>query len=399
MGMRAFRTSLLSILTGSGAAAALLAAPALAAPTPDRVLAEVSGASDVSVDGRIVVWSDGRNIVVHDGTRVVRRTPGAGRVDVGKDARSRRVVAFTRCGRLRCALRVMPALSGPSRLIATATDILDVTVGGGRAFWIDGSKVRSRSLTGGTVRTEVVAGGVVPAFLDTDGRRLAVSGPGPDDEASNTSSTIVSLTRVGSGRARVVGGTSYSQEFRGVENPVVTRTGVAALFTAGFGRGPATKLEIYPASGGRRGQSTGGMPIVNWDTSGDATVFLEAATGVGCGIGVLDALDPDASVRLADAPCRVVVARTDRERLLPPRIRLQGTTAATVRQTTLRAGKVTGSVPQVGVTVEERDAEGTLLRTSTTDAGGRVALGDDTRFLVALTASKSYAALPGDNFR
>jgi len=189
---------------------AALPAAASATPAFDRVLDELTGPLDVGIDGPVTAYTRrvgtrGAELVVRNGSRSVRRIPagrGVSHVDVGRDRRGRRVVVFSRCG-ARCEVRSLPAGGGRSREIARAGRVLDLSVGAGRAFWTDGRRVRSRALDGGPIRREAVAPGLRPIDLDTDGRTLAVTGDLPFELDVGNGTTGLSVTRPGSGRARL----------------------------------------------------------------------------------------------------------------------------------------------------------------------------------------------------
>lgn len=185
---------------------------ASAAPQPDRVVAEVLGEPQaVGVSGSVLAYgelagNDTRK-VVRDGSAPARRLSAGergGALDVGRDRRGRPVVVFVRCGR-RCDLVAFSPSAGRSRIVAKDVRgfVYDVTVGRGRIFWIAGKTVLSPALDGGLVRREAVAKGVNAIEIEPDGWTLAVVGSGPDETGNG--STALSVTRVGSGRARIRG--------------------------------------------------------------------------------------------------------------------------------------------------------------------------------------------------
>lgn len=104
-------------------------------------------------------------------------------------------------------------------------------------------------------------------------------------------------------------------------------------------------------------------------------VFVEAPTAAGCTVNDTE-LDHSAAL---DAPCRIVRARLGGERLLPPRIappfdpQASSVNVATVLQTTLAGGKVTGRRPLAGVAVQVRRGARVRARL-VTDAQGHVNL-------------------------
>jgi hypothetical protein len=377
----------------------LLALPAagVAAPTPDRVLDEVSAPFDVGVDGAVVAYTRrvgtrGVQVVIRDGSRPAVRLSagrGASAVDVGRDERGRRVVVYTRCG-ARCDLVAFSPAAGRSRVVARGVPASDVAVGRGRAFWIDGRRVRSRALTGGPVRAEGLARGLAPAELDTDGITLAVTGELPTGFGNGT--TGLSVTRVGSGRARLRAERTYGEEYAALRSPVVTAQGVSTLFDY-FTEGVSYAFADAPAGGrGFRERTTGGMGVLQWDAGGGSAAFVEAPTNVGCEVG--DAFSENVVAR---APCRIVLAAAQGERLLPPRVAL-ARSSATVLRATLAGSRVVGRRGLAGVAVELR-RKGRVVARLVTDAGGRVALPprpedarpDDALAVVALTEPPSYA--------
>lgn len=387
--------SLLAVL----GVAALLPAAASAAAVPDRVLDEVSSLIDVGIDGSVVAYTHrvgtrGIEVVVRDGDRpAVRLAAGRGSspVDVGRDGRGRRVVVYLRC-RSSCDLIAYQLTARRSRVVARGVKALDLTVGAGRVFLADGRRVRSRSLLGGRDRAEAVAGAMSPTELDTDGTTLAVTGAVPGDEV--TEATGLSITRVGSGRARLRARRAYSQDYAAYRAPVVTARGVTTLFDS-FVAGVSTAFaDIAAGSRAIDERGTGGMQILTWAASGRRAVLVEAPSEVGCELG------EQLSERSAGpAPCRIVLADLSRERLLPPRIAIDDRTATVIR-TKLRGGSVTGRLPVAGVAVTVRDGA-KLVASLTTDARGKVTLPEnevtDGLAVEAATTPRSYAydASPG----
>lgn len=386
-------------------AAVFVALPATASagvrgPASDVVVAEVSAPMDVAIDGPVVAYTQrigkaGAEVVVVDraGTRRIPAGRGSSPVAVGRGPGGRRWVAYQRCTP-RCALVARPvAAGGRSKVIAGGTRPNDLAVGGGRVFWIEGRRVRSRALRGGAIRREAYAGIDTPDRLDADARTLAVTGDTDGDEDSGIEGgSALSVSRPGSGRARVRAARSYSQEPVAYRSPVITKAGITTLFEDGFAFDTARKFADFPA--GRRGVSTrgsGGMEIVEWDASGDAAVFLEAPTDVGCGIG-----SQFQDTTIAAAPCRIVRADLGGERLLPPAITVASATA-TVRQVRMRRGRVTGATPLPGVPVEIRDGDGKLLRVVATDARGTIdhSAFDSALALIARTTPRSYGFVGG----
>ena len=366
-------------------------AGASAAPQPDRVVAEITGEPQgVGVSGSVLAYGDAYDtrIVVRDGSAPARRLSAGkrgGALDVGRDRRGRPVVVYARCGR-RCDLVAFSPSAGRSRIVVKDVRgfVYDVTVGRGRIFWIAGSTVLSRSLDGGPVRREAVAKGVDPSEIDTDGRTLAVVGGGPWEFGNG--STALSVSRVGSGRARIRGERIQGEEYAALRGPVVTRAGVSTLFDV-FTGGVAYGFADFRAGGrGLQDRTTGGTGIAEWDADGNDMVFVEAPSTAGCAVG-----DSEAEENVLDAPCRIVRARLGGERLLPPRIAISGE-VATVLQATLQGDKVTGRRPLAGVAVEVR-TEADVLARLVTDARGRVTLPEEGGELavVAETTPRSYA--------
>lgn len=379
-------------------ALALLAAVALpatagAATSTDRVIAEVGAPLDVGVDGPVVAYSrrvgaGAVEIVVRDGLRPELRLTagrGTGRVDVGRDGFNGRVVVFVRC-RPRCDLVAYSPAVMRFRVVAAGVRAGDVAVGRNRAFWIDGRRVRSRSLAGGPTRREAVAKGLIPSELGTDGTTLAVTGDVPQP-ASTDNATGLSVTRVGSGRARLRGTRAFSQDYTAIRAPVVTSRGVTTLFDV-LVPDVATSFADFAAGGRDLSQrTTGGMQVVAWDAAGDSAVFIEAATEIGCGVG-----DTIPAERVAAAPCRIVVADLGGPRLLPPHVTVTGRTATVLQRMASRA-RVTSQRPLAGVPVELRRG-GQVVGRLTTDGYGRVTLpapDGPPLAVVALTVPQSYA--------
>ena len=373
-----------------------LPAGASAAPVPDRVVAEVSEPLGVGISGPVLAYSrrvgtGGVQIVVHDGDAPAKRLSagrGTGPVDVGRDRRGRPVVGYERCGG-RCDLVAFSPSERRSRVAVRGVRALDVTIGRGRIYWADGRTVRSRSLVGGPVRREAVARGVSAVEIDTDGRTLAVVGDGPSDIGNGSSA--LSVTRPGSGRARLRGERAYGEEYAELRGPVVTRSGVTTLFdevTAGVAYGFA---DFRAGGRGLQERTSGGMGIAEWDADDRAMALVEAPSEGGCMVG-----DTEADDVALEAPCRIVLARSGGERLLPPRISISRN-VATVLQTTLRAGTVTGRRPLAGVAVQFRRG-GEVRARLMTDAQGRVMLPPtqgEGLAVVAETTPRSYAYLAG----
>ncbi len=366
---------------------------ASATPVPDRVLAEVTAPLGVGIDGSVVAYSRrvgtrGVEVVVRDGDRPAVRLAagrGIGAVDVGRDRRDRVVVVYARCGG-RCDLVAFGLAVGRTRVVVRGVRATDVTVGRGRVFWTDGKRVRSRSLDGGPVRGEAVAGRMDPTEIDTDGTTLAATGEVPFDDGNGA--TGLSVTRVGSGRARLRGSRGYGEEYAAIRSPVVTRAGVTTLLDS-FPPGVAPGFADFAAgTRGFTGRTAGGMKLLDWDAAGSSAVFVEAPTDVGCGVG-----DAFADEKVLDAPCRIVRAELGGERLLPPRVAISGATA-TVLRTTLLGGEVTGRQGLPGVAVELL-RDGRVVGQLVTDAQGRVPLpaGDmgGPLAVVAATEPRSYA--------
>lgn len=291
------RPALLASLT-------LLALPAGAEAAEDQVIAE-GNVSDVAIVGRLVAWeADGRAYVKPYRVRPLVLRAGGGRVAAGEH-QGRVHVVFARCGRS-CSLMVVHQRK--VRALGIRTRLRDLAVAGGRVFWSDGRVVRSRALSGGAVRREALAGGIEPDAIDADGSTLAVVGDLPDrSDETNTFETGLSVTRPGSGRARLRGTISFSQEYRAQRSPMVTSDGVSTLIEYGPDE-PADRIRRHFAGARRdREVSAGRMLIREWDVSGSRAAFLEAPTSIGCGVGAT-APDPVDNVFVAAAPCRVVIA-------------------------------------------------------------------------------------------
>jgi hypothetical protein len=379
--------------------AALPAAPAAAA-LPDRVIDEVSAPMDVGIDGPVVAYTRrvgtrGVEVVVRDGGRpVVRLAAGRGSspVGVGRDRAGKRVVVYLRCGG-RCDLVAYAPAAGRSHVIDHGVgDASDLAVGRGRVFWADGKRVRSRALSGGPVRMEAVVAAMKPTELDTDGTTLAVTGDMPGEFAGGA--TGVSITRVGSAKARLRAERNYSEEYAGFRVPVVTAKGVTTLFDHFTFTTSITFADLGAGKSGWDERGTGAMQILTWDADANSAVFVEAPSDAGCALGS----DFTEQV-IARAPCRIVLADLSRERILPPRISIDAR-VATVMQTKLRGSSISGRLPLAGVAVEVRDSDGQLVASLVTDALGKVTLpeGDDGEGLAvkAATAPVSYAYASGD---
>ncbi len=376
--------------------AALLLAPAGAAaapsPVPDRVLAEETAPMDVGVDGSVVAWTRrvgtrGVEVAIRAGdarTRVIPAGRGTSPVDVGRERSGRRVVVFARCGG-RCDLLALPAVGGRSRVLAARTRVDDVAVGGGRVFWFAGDDVRSRALAGGPARREAVVAALTPLELETDGTTLAVTGDLAGDDTGN-GTTGLSVTRVGSGRARLRGSRTFGEEYAALRSPAVTSRGVSTLFDE---QAMGVSLKMRDFAAGRAGSTdrgTGGTGLLQWDVAGRRTAYIEAPSSLGCALG-----DEFSEVYVGRAPCRIVVAATDGERLLPPRVAV-GQGQATVLRTRLLGARVTGREPVAGVRVELR-RRGRVVGRRVTDDAGRIALpdtGGGGLVVVAATAPPSY---------
>jgi hypothetical protein len=371
-----------------------LPAAATAAAVPDRVVDEVSSLMDVGIDGTVVAYTHrigtrGVEVVVRDGDRpVVRLAAGRGEspVGVGKDRSGKRVVVYLRCG-VRCDLVAYSPSAGKSRVVDKGfADATDLAVGKGRVFWIDGRRVYSRPLTQGRVRREALVAHMDPSSLDSDGTTLAVVGDLPGEFAGGA--TGVSVTRPGSGRARLRAERTYSEEYAGFRDPVVTAKGVTTLFDHFTFSTSIAFAELAAGDKGWKARGTGAMQILRWDADGSHAVFVEAPSDVGCGLGS-DFLEQI----IASAPCRIVLADLSRERILPPRISIRKNVATVVR-TKVRGSRITGRIPEVGVKVEVRDSDKKLVATLTTDAQGKVALPEPDAGGIAVTAATlpvSYA--------
>ena len=382
-----------------------LPAGASAAPQPDQVVAEVSEPLSVGISGPVLAYTRrvgtrGVQVVVDDGGPSTKRLSagrGEGPVDVGRDRRGRPVVVYARCGK-RCDLVAFRPSAGRSRVVVRGVRARDVTVGRGRIFWADGRTVRSRSLEGGPVRSEAVAKGVSAAEIDTDGLTLAVVGDGPTDRGDG--STALSVTRPGSGRARIRFEQVPGEEFWALRGPVVTRTGVTTLLEMGTNKIATNEIassfaEFRAGGRGLRERSTGGMGVTAWDADGDAMVLVAAPSGAGCAVG-----ESKAEGIVLDAPCRIVRAQVGGERVLPPDIVIVRGTAgafATVRQAEKLSGDLPGERPLAGVAVEVRHGAEVRARL-VTDAQGRVTLPPPEPgglAVVAETTPRSYAYYGG----
>jgi hypothetical protein len=245
--------------------------------------------------------------------------------------------------------------------------------------------VRSRSLDGGPPRAEAVVPGLSPERLDAGRGVLAVGGGLPDEEDGNLFATGISVTRPGSGRAELGAVRRFSQAFAVINDPAIGADGMSWL-TYDPLPGAATGLA------GSVGSQATGMPVLEWDRSGSAAVFLVGATGVGCAVG-RPALDPVDIVELGAAPCRIVVVPDlGGERLLPPELVVQSDVAFLDRAVR-RRGKFVRTAPLVGVVVQVLGEDGTPTFTGRTGAKGTVELPPrtDDRVVVALTPSPTYA--------
>lgn len=399
-----------------------LATSAAAAPRPDRVLAEVDRPIDVATDGAVTAWLHhpraGRavELVIHDGRRVTRRLSagrvfedeeGYGALDVGRDARGRTLVAYTRCdGDHTCELRLVRAVGGPPSRVArfSYTQPADVAIGRGRVFWTTADSevpyaLQWRTLTGGPIRSlfknpreTFFSLAVGPGIIAATGVRSQDAGQGSNADPISTYSLAVArgaaFTHLTT--TRDPGDSDLSQQGLGTFGAATLLPSGPAALLYRWGAGAAR--EIVFASGGRVRRSELGMPVVGWDAAGDHAVFLEAATGEGCELYVSPTDDSDT----VPAPCRIV--RTERrgaERLLPPRIAVAGRTA-TVSRAVLAGGRVLRRVPQAGVSVRIQKLDRTPLATAKTDAKGQIALPPATasrpNLLIAATTPASYAA-------
>jgi hypothetical protein len=415
------------VLRPVGAALALifaLAAPAAAAPTPDRVLAEVDRPIDIAAAGSVTAWlhhpKAGRDVelVIHDGRHVARRLSagrvfedeeGTGAVDVGRDGRGRTVVAYIRCdGDHTCDLRVVRAAGGPPRRLArfSYTSPADVAIGRGRVYWTTADSdidyaFGSRPLGGGATRNAFgtrsegfYSLAVGPDAIAALGYRSQDSGLGSNADPIGLNSMAIARGRATTLKhlttTRDPGDSDVSRIGLGTfEAATLVPSGMAALL---YRWGAFTATETMTAVGGRIRRASIGMPVLGWDADGDRAVFVEAATADGCELYVNPTDDTDT----IPAPCRIV--RTERrggERLLPARIAV-ASRVATVSRAVLAGGRVVRRVPQAGVTVTVQGFDRKPLATLKTDAKGQVALPEakasKPNFLVAATTPPSYAA-------
>ncbi len=383
-----------ALLTSAMLALAALPTSASAAAVPDRVVDEVSSPMDVGLDGPVVAYTRrvgtrGVEVVVRDGERpAVRLAAGRGSspVGVGRDRAGKRVVVYVRCGG-RCDLVAYSPSAKRSRIVdrgfAGATDL---AVGKGRVFWADGKRVRSRALAGGPVRREAVVAHMEPTELDTDGNTLAVTGDMPGEYSGATG---VSITRPGSGKARLRAERQYAEEYAGFRVPVVTAKGVTTLFDHFTFTTSTTFADLAAGDHGWDERGTGGMQILTWDAYGANAVLVEAPSDAGCALG-----SDFAEVTIARVPCRIVLADLSRERVLPPRIAIDKR-VATVLRTNVRGSKVTGRTPLTGVAVEVRDSDEKLVASLVTDAEGKATLPEaedgEGLAVTAATTPVSYA--------
>lgn len=402
-------------------------APAVAAPTPDRVLAEVVRPIDVAIDGRMTAWlhqpGTGRavELVVHDGRRVVRRlaagraaedTAGTGSLDIGRDARGRAVVAYISCdGDRTCDLRVVRATGGPTTRITRTPGLYfgEVAVGRGRVYWTTPytsgeGVVRSRALTGGPTRREIAPGEEVVDSLAVGPDAIAATTIRTEDPraGSNADPIAYHALSIARGASRTLKHLTTSREPGDSDLSYVGRGywSEAALVPGGMAAllyrwSAIVARELTTARDGRVRTTSLGMPVLGWDADGGRTAFVEAASDSGC----VHYVDPNDDTAPLAAPCRIVrTERRDAERLLPPRISIAGRTA-TVARAVLSGGRVVRRVPQPGVVVTVTDLARKPVTTLTTDAKGQVALPAATAsrptLLTAATTPASYASDTG----
>lgn len=355
-----------------------------AAPVSDVVLDEVRAPLDVGINGSVVAYthrtaSARTEVVIRLGAAAPRRIAagkGYSPVDVGVDRRGRRVVGFQRCA-ARCDLMTVPVVGGRPRVVARIERAADLTIGRGRIFWIEQRQVRSRLLAGGPIRREAVASGVRPQRIDTDGRTLAVTGEMVYQDINGKSG--LSVTRPGSGRARLRGSKGFGEQYEAIRSPAVTPNGITSLYETSEASGGPTLAHTFAVfADGDRGydlQTTGGMHVLEWDAAGNDAVFIHGATDAGCVIG--DALE---GIDVGAAPCRIVRADLSGERRLAPMLvesppMIVGSVAITqltVQVMTLADGKITSRVGVPGIAVEYRDDKGTILGRTVTDEFGRM---------------------------
>ena len=359
---------------------------------------------DVGINGSVVAYthrvsSARTEVVIRLGNAAPRRIAagkGYSPVDVGHDRRGRRVVAFQRCA-ARCDLMTVPVVGGRPRVVARIGRAADVTIGRGRIVWIEGRRVRSRLLAGGPVHREAVAFGMRPQRIDTDGRTLAVTGEMVYQDINGKSG--LSVTRPGSGRARLRGSKGFGEQYAAIRSPAVTPDGITSLYETSEASGGPTLAQTFAvfAEGGRGYdlQTTGGMHVLEWDASGTNAAFIQGATDAGCMIG-----DAREGIAVGAAPCRIVRADLSSERRLPPMIvGSVATTGLAVQALTLDGGKITSRTGLPGIPVEFRDKEGAVLGRTVTDEFGRLRptnlLPSPTSAIAVLAATtpRSYAFL------
>ena len=200
----------------------------------------------------------------------------------------------------------------------------------------------------------------------------------------------MSITLVGSGKARPRAARSYSEEHAGFRIPVVTASGVTTLFDH-FTFTTSTSFAVLgTGKTGWKERGTAGIEILTWDADGDRAVFAEAPSDAGCRNDFLEQI-------VERVPCRIVLADLSGERLLPPRISIVKR-VATVAQAKVRGRHVIGRLPLAGVAVEVRDS-GKVVASLTTDAQGKVTLPEgesgDGLAVQAATTPVSYAYYAG----
>ena len=363
---------------------ALNSASALAAPLPDRVIAEDHGVLDVATDGSTVAWSRLTSatqvqLVIHNGRKVVRRIK-AGRigdfpaapVDIGRAQTGRKLIAYLQCaGDRNCDIRIVGASGRSSkRLLRVKQRPNDLAVARGRVFWstsyFDGRRpddVRSVLVTGGAPRIEarlpkreIEDLAVTPTTIYATASISKDSGGGSNSDPDVTS--YVMATRGGSAWSTL---TSSRSSF--FSELVLAGRAVAALVDGGS--------SIAVLTGGRRKLRASGLSIQRWDATGARAVFADSDLRESC----LGTTVPEGSEEgTVTAPCRIVVANNWRgERLLPPQLNLAGR-IATLARPVLLGGRVVRRIPQANVTVTVTDGSRAVLATLTTDARGQVEL-------------------------
>lgn len=127
----------------------------------------------------------------------------------------------------------------------------------------------------------------------------------------------LSITRPGSGRARLRGSQGFGEQYEAIRSPAVTPNGITSLYETSEASGGPTLAHTFAvfADGGRGYdlQTTGGMHILEWDAAGNDAVFIQGATDAGCVIG-----DAREGIDVGAAACRIVRADLSGERVLPP---------------------------------------------------------------------------------